>query len=167
MSYNNNYLLIMFEETIIALFGKYGYYARTSQSLALCQSLAQKNLIHRKKGTKKVFLLSDEGRRYLQNTIANPKPEKDSISHSSFFKIIKQEFNSLRTSYRPFVKIPVLRNRIIEKINLTSDSFSEALLWLHEQGKITLEVGFTADESTDGIEAKSGKFYYYLIDVCQ
>ena len=153
---------------MLTLFGNHGYYCRTSSEQELCQSLAKKNLIKLKSNTKKTYILSTDGRAFLQYLQEKFSSSPHTIGdYSTYLKSIQRVFFSLRTNYRPFVKIPELRKKLVtqEQVIPDDETFSKALIWLHNKGDITLETGFTSNDSLIGIEAQNGKKYCYLIDV--
>ena len=144
------------------------YYARTKNERKLFTDLLEKWLVNRRDNSKYCYVLSPKGTEETNNILkvfSNTLKSTDDFSGNKIDYIIKNAVLNLITPIRPMVKIPDLWNYLLTKYNGSLDrkKFNEHLLQMHSKGDITLQAGFSIDETKDGIKTIQGYSYYYIM----
>ena len=72
---------------------------------------------------------------------------------------------TLSTPLRPMVKIPDLWNHVQKEYGskFSWESFKVFLLDMHVKGEITLQNGFSINETKSGIKTLHGDYFYYVM----
>jgi hypothetical protein len=144
------------EETflqILSFNGSKGYYARTEKEKDVMLSLERRNLIHRKPGTKRVYILSSD-------------LEKPNSNNTSNFKVLlKKYFIEARTIMQPFVPIDELRDIFINK-GMKKEFFDQLLIELYDKNELELEKSFTGEEGNkNGLNYKNKKYFSFIMNI--
>ncbi len=165
--------------------GENGYYARSEQELELLGKLAEKGLVKLKRGTRKVYVITEKGRMYwkkqaLKETLQvpngsrphpDPKTMLEQVSEEQLIGLVTEAYHQLATDMRPLVQLPELRKIILKQLGMNEEKhdpkickrLDDLLLKLHHEGKITLQRAMTARDAPDGIWTPNGVFYYVTI----
>ncbi len=153
--------------TVLSIVGKKGYYARTNEELRLFQDLQSLDYVTLKKGTKKVFILTEKGLKFLEETqnnhVAEKKEKGRRITKKRFWKLIKEAYQVYSSPMRPIVKIPLIREYVLKKTQITSEKFDTMLLQLFSEGVVELQTSLNAQEAPGGIPTHNGILYYLTI----
>ena len=138
---------------VLDFIGPEGYYARTSKELSIMTQLEKKHLVHKKPGTKKVF-------------IKYPKTLKQEIfDRSSFKELLKKSFFETKSIMQPFVPINDIRSAFQTK-GLSKELFDSYLIELYDNNELELEKSFTANEGINsGLNYKNRKFFSYIVNI--
>ncbi|OLS23538.1 MAG: hypothetical protein HeimC3_24440 [Candidatus Heimdallarchaeota archaeon LC_3] len=144
------------------------YYARTKIERKLFTDLLERGLVNRRNNSKYCYVLSSKGIKETTNilkVLSNTSKSTADFSISKIDYIIKNAVLNLITPIRPMVKIPDLWNYLLTEYNENLDRkiFNKHLLQMHSKGDITLQAGFSINETKDGIKTIQGNFYYYIM----
>lgn len=148
---------------IIDMVGKSGYYSRSEKDRELLNALLDLGFIKTKKGTKNIYLITDTGHEYIERLLHGRDSE---ISKDEFYSTIKNAYSELTTSMNPALKIPVLRKKVVNEARISNELFDKSLVFLHDEGTLTLQTSMTANEGKGGIYAKDKNYYYVVMDEC-
>ncbi len=166
--------------------GENGYYARSTKEIDLLTSLKEKGLVTLKKGTRKVYVITNEGKEYwkkqaLKETLATPTSKTnpitpsnstlmETISEEHLMELVTKAYYQLASDMRPLVQLPELRKIVLQQLGIESENnpqvvkhLDDLLLKLHHEGKITLQRAMTARDAPNGIWTPNGVFYYVTI----
>ncbi len=144
---------------IIHFLGDAGYYARTETERAFLSNLCEKGLIQLKKGTKSVYLLTSNGKNYLNGQ----RPMQTDIADNQFLSLLEEAYNSLATPMKPLVRIPEIREKLSSN-QISDPYFDKKVLSFHDQGMLTLQTAMSkAHAGYGGITSDTGTgVFYYL-----
>jgi hypothetical protein len=161
----NTYLTIM---SVLHKSNIKSYYARTKSERSIFIGLLKEGYVNRLANKKYCYELSSKGieesssiLKMYQTISMNFKPEKI----ENFQKIIMKSVLKLMTPIRPMVRIPDLWNYLKNNIddNFRRELFDNVILEMHKKGKITLQYGFSINETEGGIKTLQGNSYYYIM----
>ena len=87
------------------------------------------------------------------------------ISDSKFLDISKEEYNRLAptSAVAPHVEIEQLRNRVTERLDITSNEFDRLLLKLHSENPVRVQLEPGTGKSGRGIVTPRGVCYFVII----
>ena len=144
------------------------YYARTKNERKLFTNLLQKGFVTRRNKSKYCYVLSSKGIEETNNILkvfSNSLKSRTIHSNNKIEYIIKNAILNLITPIRPMVKIPDLWSYLSIEYNENFDrkNFNEHLLRMHSNGEITLQAGFSINETEGGIKTLKGHSYYYIM----
>lgn len=137
---------------VLTIIGPAGYYARTPKEKEIMSLLEKKQLIHKKPGTKRVYILNSE-------------KEPNFIDIEVFKDLLSKEFKKAQTVMRPFVPINELRTEMANS-GIKYELFNSYLTILYDNNELELEKSFTADEGLkSGLNYKNKKFFSYITQI--
>ena len=143
--------------------GKNGYYSRSEKDKELLLALLELGYIKTKKGTKNIYQITDNGHEYIERLLHGRDSE---ISKEEFYDAIKDSYKELITPMNPALRIPLLRKKVVNETRISDELFDKSLVFLHNEGSLTLQTAMTAMEGKGGIYAKDKNFYYVIMDEC-
>jgi len=87
------------------------------------------------------------------------------ISDNKFFNISREEYNRLvlTSAVAPYVEIDQLKNRVIERLDITSIEFDRLLLKIHSQNPARVQLEPGTGKSGRGIVTQRGVCYFVII----
>ncbi|NHJ01594.1 MAG: hypothetical protein EAX86_05595 [Candidatus Heimdallarchaeota archaeon] len=144
---------------ILNFLGNSGYYVRTHEEKEIFQEFHDKGFVNLKKGTKCIYLLTEDGKGYLDRE-RNPNTSMDD---KEFLTILKETYQDLATPMKPLVKIPDIRKRF-QSERIPDQVFDEKILEFHDRGIITLQTALSKSfAGNGGIESDSGTGVFYFM----
>jgi hypothetical protein len=161
------YLSIM---TLIQNSGIKSYYARTKVERSIFTDLLKEGYVNRLTNTKYCYKLSSKGIEESTNIMKvfySSNSTSMTFSSEDIKKTIYNSVLELITPIRPMAKIPDLWNYLKINFNkkISKDQFEKIILGMHKEGKLTLQSGFSINETKGGIKTLQGNsFYYVMID---
>ena len=138
---------------ILTIIGPAGYYARTQKEKEIMSLLEKKQLIQKKPGTKRVYIINSTEKEPIQLNI------------QMFKELLTKEFTKAQTAMRPFVPINELRDEMVNS-GVQPELFNSYLITLYDKNELELEKSFTADEGLkSGLNYKNKKFFSYITQI--
>ena len=138
---------------VLNFIGPDGYYARTFKEKEIMRDLEKKELVKKKPGTKRVYIIN------------NKRSSNNIIDRNEFKQLLKKYFIESKTIQQPFVSIGELR-KLFQLHGVIKEIFDQYLIELYEDNCIELEKSFTADEGNiSGLNYKNKKYYSYILAI--
>jgi len=140
--------------------GDTGYYARCSHETELLDELTTLNLAVRKKNRKRIFILTEKGKDFIERM----EYGRRDISEMEFTNSVQEAIREVTNPMRPMARIPVLRNYVTQQLNCPDHVFDNFLLRLHDAGIVTLQTAMTIPMANEGITAPNGIYAYCMLE---
>jgi len=141
---------------VLDLLSVRGYYARGEEDRSVLQSQEKRGLVERKRGTQNIYVITEFGRAYLENSLYGRE-----VSIEEFLRIVVKSYRARASPMKPFVKVRDLKREIVEKERISNSKIEKYLLSLHDQGQLTLQSGLQAE--VGGIPSPAGGTYEYVM----
>ena len=138
---------------VISTLGETGYYARTRNELEILQGLIDENLIARRRGTKKVFIITERGSSFLSGR---------KIDTNQFFEAVRNAYSKLTNELNPIARIGDIREIVVIGERISDAFFDSQLLQLHENGTISLQTATIPGKRPNG---GVSDYHYLNIDL--
>ncbi|MHA1990757.1 MAG: hypothetical protein ACW981_12615 [Candidatus Hodarchaeales archaeon] len=167
---NNDFTTYMSIMTLMQNSGIKSYYARTKVERSIFTDLLKEGYVNRLTNTKYCYKLSSKGieeSTSIMKVISSSNSTSMALRKKDIKKTIYDSVLELITPIRPMAKIPDLWNYLQKSFNkkISKDQFEETILSMHKEGKLTLQSGFSINETQGGIKTLQGNsFYYVMID---
>ena len=146
---------------ILVILGNKGYYARTNEEKVALDSLLNEEFVSLKKGRKSVYVVTEEGIDYLERLLHG---RDDVVGENEFKKAIISSYKVHSSVMKPIVRIPIIRQDVVNDLRVSNEYFDRQLLELHNHGDLTLQTAISNDYGDGGISSMNRVYFYVTVE---